>query len=199
MSNAFFKISAVILIAAAIVGWYFGAYLPFQKSKKFIEVIRSGSAIKTVEELEKRFNSVLNIPSPVGRDETVGFFADQMVSVLGTKPPEEIGARLIAYAESKVRPVLQNPRSPELTKILLKMASLNELGWIVYQKEEYFLQSEQYLARCLEVSPNRPQCLYGLFNLYASIGDIERLKAVGEKILNFWPEDDAMRSRLNAL
>ncbi len=199
MSNVFLKISAIVLIIAAGFGWYFGAYLPFQKSKKFIEVIRSGSAIKTVEELERRFDSVLNLSSPVGRDETVGFFADQMVNILGTKPPAEVGARLIAYTEEKVRPVLTNPRSPELTKVLLKMASLNELGWIVYQKDGYFRQTENYLVQCLTVSPNRPQCLYGLFNLYASIGDEERVRALGETILGFWPEDGAIRSRLETL
>jgi len=199
MSNAILKISAAVLIVAAVSGWYLGAYLPFQKSKKFIEVIRSGSAIKTVEELERRFDSVLDIPSPVSRDETIGFFVDQMVTVLGTKPPAEVGARLIAYTENKVRLVLQNPKSPELTKVLLKMASLNELGWIVYQKESYFRSAENYLGRCLQVSPNRPQCLYGLFNLYASVGDRERVKAIGEEILRFWPNDEVMRAKMSSI
>ncbi len=199
MSNAILKISAVVLIITAVAGWWFGAYLPFQKSKKFIEVIRSGSAIKSIEDLEMRFDSVLDFYSPVGKDEVVGFFADQMVSVLGTKPPADVGGRLIAYTEEKAKPVLENPESPELTKVFLKMASLNEVGWIVYHKEEYFRRAENYLLQGLKISPNRPQYLYGLFSLYASVGDKERVKAIGEEILRFWPNDEVMRAKLGSL
>ncbi|HXF44193.1 MAG TPA: hypothetical protein VNK70_01885 [Candidatus Paceibacterota bacterium] len=199
MAKIFKKFVIVVIIAVAVTGWWFGAYLPFQKSKMFIEVIRSGSVIKTVDMLEQRFDAVLGFPSPIGKDEVVGFFADQMVSVLGTKPPKEIGTRLIAYTEDRVRGVLENPRSPELTKVLLKMASLNELGWVVYQNEVYFRAAEKYLYQCLEVSPNRPQCLYGLFNIYANSGLKAEAKAVGEKIIGFWPEDKVMRSKINLL
>ena len=181
MSNAILKISAAVLIIASAAGWWFGAYLPFQKSKRFIEVIRSGSVIKTIDELERRFNAVLDFYSPVGEAEAIGFFADQMVNVLGTKPPAE------------------NPESPELTKVFLKVASLNEVGWIIYQKEEYFRRAENYLLEGLKISPNRPQYLYGLFNLYASVGDRERVKAIGEEILRFWPNDEVMRAKVSLL
>ncbi|KKT89077.1 MAG: hypothetical protein UY32_C0015G0002 [Candidatus Jorgensenbacteria bacterium GW2011_GWC1_48_8] len=199
MSNAILKISAAVLIIASAAGWWFGAYLPFQKSKRFIEVIRSGSVIKTIDELERRFNAVLDFYSPVGEAEAIGFFADQMVNVLGTKPPADVGERLIAYTEEKARPVLENPESPELTKVFLKVASLNEVGWIIYQKEEYFRRAENYLLEGLKISPNRPQYLYGLFNLYASVGDRERVKAIGEEILRFWPNDEVMRAKVSLL
>lgn len=193
------KLVAVVLMIAAAVGWYFGAYLPFQKSKRFIEIIHSSSVVKTVDELENRFDSVLDFYSPVGNEEIVSFFADQMVNVLSTKPVEEIGVRLIAYTEEKAKPVLEDSRNPELTKVLLKMASLNEIGWIVYQKPDYFRKAEDYLLQGLEVSPDRPQFLYGLFNLYASVGDNERARTIGEKILSFWPSDEIMRAKVNSL
>jgi len=200
MSKAILKMSAIILIIAAGAGWYFGAYLPYQKSTRFIEVIRSGSTIKSLAELERRFDSVLDFYSPVSRDETLSFFAEQMVNVIGNaKIPQDIAAKLIDYTVSKLAPVLDNPRSPELTKILLKVGNLYQIGWLLYGDDDYFRKAESYLKEGLAVSPNRPQFLYTLFELYRAAGRKDEAKAVGEKILSFWPNDNVLRAKFNAL
>lgn len=193
------RIIIFVVIIVVGVGWYLGAYTPFVKSKKFIETIRSGESIRTVDDLKFVFERTFKIYSPIAQDEVLSFFADQMVNILSTKPPKEVGIQLIDYTISRLQPVLDNPKSPELTKAFIKAASVSEIGWINYQEEKYFEMAEYYLLEGLKISPNRSQNLYGLFNLYLSKSDFEKAREVGEKIIVFWPDDNRMRQLLDSL
>lgn len=199
MKNIFKKVVIVIVIVIVGVGWYLGAYTPLKKSKKFIEATRSGPSIKTVDDLKFIFNKALDFDSPVAKDEVVGFFVDQMIFILSTKPPKEIGVEIIEYAILRLNQILENPKSPELTKSFLKAASIYEIGWVNYGEEEYFRRAEEYLIEGLKVSPRLPQFLYGLFNLYLGKKDIEKARKVGEEILNYWPSDERIKEIMNTL
>ncbi len=193
------KIVIVIGILIVAIGLYFGAYLPFKKAKALISAIRSLQSVRSIKELEYRFDKVLGIGSPAARDETVGFMTEQLLNLLRSSPPKAIGEMVINYTEEITKPVLNNPASPELTKIILKLAILYQTGWSLYQDKIYALRAEELYLRGLEVSPNRPQFLYGLFDLYLATGNRVKAVAVGEEIIRFWPTDSLVKQNLERI
>ncbi len=68
--------------------------------------------------------------------------------------------------------------------------------WKKYKKEEYYLKAEKYYRTALASWPKLPPLLYGLFDLYQSKQDKEKMKEIGAVILNYWPDD---KSIINAL
>lgn len=187
MSQIIKKIVIVIVIVIVVFGLYLGAYLPFKQAKAFISVNRALPSVKTTDEVERIFDGVLDIGSPVASDEIRGFVLDQLTNILRTRPPEEVGKIIIGYAEEKARPVLENPVSPELTKMILKMGILYQNAWSLYRDELYAKKTEEFYLRGLEISPNRPQFLYGLFDLYVSRNERGKAAVIAETINRFWP------------
>ncbi|MCP6720026.1 MAG: hypothetical protein KJI72_01700 [Patescibacteria group bacterium] len=196
------KLKKLVILAVIILivfSLYFGAYLPFKKSTRFVAVTRSLASVRSVDILQRRFDDALNLYSPIAGDETISFFADQMLTILRTRPQEPIGRIVIEYATERIEPILSNPSSLELTKVLLKVGNLYQLGWELYGDEGYFERAEANYLRGLEISPRRPQFLYGLLQLYMAAGDKERIREVGEEISRYWPADGNVRKILDDL
>jgi len=193
------KIFILAVIILVFISLYLGAYLPFKKSARFVAVTRSLASVRSVESLQVRFDDALNFYSPIARDETISFFADNMLNVLRTRPQEPVGRIVIEYATERIEPILSNPSSLELTKVLLKVGNLYQLGWELYGDEGYFKRAEASYLRGLEISPRRPQFLYGLLRLYVAVGDEERTREIGEEILRYWPIDGGVRKVLDDL
>jgi hypothetical protein len=193
------KIVIVIIIVIVIVGLYFGAYLPYKKAHAFILKIRQLQSVGSIEELTFNLSEVLDIPSPVGRDEVVGFTLDQLSNIVRGDFSKEINHSLADYAEEISAPVLDNPRSAELTKTILKMGIIYQKIWFFHKEPVYAAKAETLYLKGLEISPNRPQFLYGLFDLYLSGGRVEDAKQIGEKIIGFWPNDSVTWEKLRLL
>ena len=193
------KIVIVAAIVAVAVGLYLGAYLPYKKAKAFISTVRSLQAVRSVDELKTRFDNVLGIDSPVAEDEAIGFVVDQLTNIIRSRPPEEVGESIINYAEEVTHPVLVNSRSPELTRMILKMGIVYQTAWSVYENEVYAKAAEDLYLKGLEISPNRPQFLYGLFDLYFSKNDTGKAVEIGREIIRFWPTDLSIERRLQLL
>lgn len=193
------KIIIVIVIAIISSAVYFGAYLPFKKARAFIAIGRSLQKVRSVEELQSKFDRVLNIKTSVAHDEVLSFFADQMAGIIRSGPPKPIGQALIDYTINRITPVLENEASPELTKMLLKAAIVYQTGWLLYGDEKYFQQAEFYLLQGLEKSPNRPQFLYGLFDLYSAKKENAKALGIGETIIRLWPKDSYIKEKVQLL
>jgi len=182
MSTVIKKVAIVAGIVVVAVGLYWGALLPYRKAKAFIGSVRALQSVKTVQEVESRFQEVLDIASPVGHDETVGFVVEQLTNVIRSRPPEE--------ADSQ---------SPELTKMILKMGIVYQAAWLLYADETYAGKAEELYLEGLKISPNRPQFLYGLFDLYASGGRRAEAIEIGKEIVRFWPNDSLLEQKLRLL
>jgi tetratricopeptide (TPR) repeat protein len=183
------KTALSLLIILVFVSLYFGAYLPYKEAKAFISTARSLQSVRSIDELKTRFDSVLTIGSPVAEDEVVGFILGQLSNVLRTNPPEEIGRITVDYAEEVAVPVLTNPSSPELTKTVLKLGNIHQMAWLLYGDKNYRQKAEELYLQGLEISPNRSQFLYDLFELYLSAGEREKAAEIQEEIIRFWPGD----------
>ncbi|OGG39575.1 hypothetical protein A2116_00760 [Candidatus Jorgensenbacteria bacterium GWA1_49_17] len=199
MSTVIKKVAIVAGIVVVAVGLYWGALLPYRKAKAFIGSVRALQSVKTVQEVESRFQEVLDIASPVGHDETVGFVVEQLTNVIRSRPPEEVGRLIVDYAEEVSHPVLADSQSPELTKMILKMGIVYQAAWLLYADETYAGKAEELYLEGLKISPNRPQFLYGLFDLYASGGRRAEAIEIGKEIVRFWPNDSLLEQKLRLL
>ncbi len=193
------KTIIAIFIVVVFVGLYFGAYLPYKKANAFITTIHLLQSVESVDELKYRFDKVLNINSPVARDEVVGFTLNQLTNLIRNGLSEEVGGLIVGYAEEIARPILADSQSPELTKIILKMGIVYQTTWSIYEDKVYAEAAENLYLRGLEVSPNRPQFLYGLFDLYLSEGRVKEAIEVGEQITAIWPADSLVGQKLQLL
>lgn len=66
---------------------------------------------------------------------------------------------------------------------------LKELNDLRDIRDRYFLASKSYYLRGHELGPNRPQPLYGLFDIYRFERNVEKTKETADKILKNWPDD----------
>jgi len=193
------KIVIIVAVFFAVLGIYFGAYLPYKKANAFIGKIRLLQSVKSIDELKFHFNEVLGMGSPVAQDEIVTFTLDQLSNVIREDLPEAINRSITDYTEEVASSVLENPRSAELTKTYLKMGIIYQKNWLFYKDPVFAAKAEDMYLKGLAISPNRPQFLYGLFDLYLSGRRMEEAKSVGEKILGFWPNDSLMEEKLRIL
>jgi len=169
-------------ILLTLLGLIYGAYKPFQKSRIFIESLKASKSAKSVEELVVVFDRALTYPSPVGNEEAVKFFANEISGLLNNQS-EEVSRAIVKYFD----PYLL--RYHDDLRIVLQRAYVYGQMWRRYSKESDYLESEKSFLKALELGPRVPRVLYSLFELYVQRGDLGRLREVGAEILLYWPDD----------
>ena len=58
--------------------------------------------------------------------------------------------------------------------------------------------AQKYYEEGVALGPNRPQTLYGLFDVYRAEGNVASTTAIGEKILSNWPTDTSIATGLQS-
>jgi hypothetical protein len=68
--------------------------------------------------------------------------------------------------------------------------AINELAAAETGNPQYLGQAIKYYEEGEQLGPNRPQILYGLFDVYRVAGDTVNTERIATKILTNWPHDD---------
>ena len=187
----------VAVIGIAVIGsvLVIGTYLPYRKSRAIAAVSRNLGGATTVERFLGVFEEVLALRSPYGQEEAVLFVSEQLVKAIGAQGDPRVANAIVAYAEKIFAPLLDG-RGSSPAKNLLSLGRIHHAAWMKTGDAAYAKQSEELYLRCLEASPRRPECLYGLFQLYVSADKKEQVRLAGEEILRYWP-DERVREALN--
>ncbi len=194
----FFKsVLAPILVILAAIGLYLGAYLPYAKGGMFISALQQASQAQTLQGLEDAFNSALNFYSPVGQQETERYVGDQIVNILGQKGiTPQISQSLTDYLDRMIHVDHPTDRGLDFTQEYLLLANAHQINWTTTKNPSEFALAEKYYEEGLQISPVRPQFLYGLLQLYLNDGDAAQALQVAEKIHALWPTDDQITAML---
>jgi tetratricopeptide (TPR) repeat protein len=186
---------APALIVLAVLALIFGAYLPLEKSQALIVSLNQVGNAKSIQEFESVFNATFDLYSPVGQPESLRFFGNQIVGILSNKLPADVAQALIDYADGvfETNRDKGGVRGLNRTQTELIQANIHYLNWANFKKEEDFKISEEHYLKAEELSPNRPQALYGLLQLYMSNEDLPKVREVAEKILTVWPNDQKLK------
>lgn len=188
----FKQIISVLLMILALLSIYFGSYLPFSKSKRYIVSIRTASQIKNLDEFKAHFDKVLKYYSPVGGEEAVKFLSNDILGIIaGQDQPEAIAKELALYIEPYL---FKNNVRHQLTG-----AYIYRNLWDRFGRAEYYQKAEEYYLNAFRIGPKLPPVLYGLLDLYEAGGNKDRFKEIASTILGYWPDDVKVRSRLDAL
>jgi hypothetical protein len=67
--------------------------------------------------------------------------------------------------------------------------AINEIAFANTGSPTYLAAAQKWYAEGVTLGPNRPQALYGLFDVYRAENDTTDTIAVGTTILRNWPTD----------
>lgn len=190
MSDVLKNLIIVLLIIAACLSIYFGAYLPFTKSQRYIVAIRTLPSLKSLADFEKNFDAAINYYSPVGDEEMMKFLSNDISSIIADqKQTEAVSRALVEYIEPHM---FKNE-----TRHLLTLGRMYSVLWQKFgRKDADYIRAEEYYLKAYSIGPKLPPVLYSLFDLYKLKGDNKKLKNIASEILRYWPDDEDVKEFL---
>ncbi len=191
-------VATAIIIAGIAV---YGSYLPMRKAEMFISTLQSlqTSPVNSLDELTSRLAVPLDYPSPIGQEELVRNTANNILSFLSQGADATSTAVLMSFVNSYYAPIIAQGKGMSFGQDLYLMGALNEVAYMRTGNPAYIADSRKYFEKAVALGPNRPQSLYGLFEVYRIGGDIAGMEKIGEKILSNWPSDAIIAASLRSL
>lgn len=200
METFFKSVLAPVLIIAAVIALYLGAYLPYEKASLFINALQQSSQATSLQELENDFNAALQFYSPVGQQEVERYTGNQILSILGQKGiTPQVSQALADYLGQVLHLDKPSTRGLDFTQEFLLAANAYQIAWMGDHSPADYALAEKYYQEGLKLSPTRPQLLYGLLQLYANGGQATQALQVAEEIHKYWPSDSQVASLIPEL
>lgn len=178
------KIIAGLIGGAALFFLVAGSILPWDMARSYINALRSLSGQTSLESFLQKFGSVLEHPSPVGREEVVKFLSGDLKSMIASQ--EELVARTLA---DFIEPHLFKDE----VRHLLTKADINYLLWKRFGKKEDFIKTAEAYQAVGKIAPNLPQPLYGLYNIFLEAGQKDLANQAGKEIIRLWPTETRVK------
>jgi hypothetical protein len=185
---------ALILLFVAV----YGSYLPMRKAEMFIGTLQGFQAqpVSSLNELESRLSVPLDYSSPIGQEEIVRNTANSVLSFIQRGTDATSTAELISYLRKYYDPIIARGRGMSFEQDLYLLGAINEIAFQRTGNVAYLQNALRYYGEGVQLGPNRPQTLYGLFDVYRFAGDVTDTVAVAQKILGNWPADQNVKAGL---
>jgi len=165
----------------ALLGLFFGAYLPLAKSRLYIATMRAAQTTRSVTEFEALYSRLFELYSPVGTEEIVKFMSYDVLGIISIpNQPEEVTRALVEFTEPRL--FLGNVRH------LLVGAQMYTVLWQNYGHESDYAAAVRYYRAAYDIGPKLPPVLFGLLQLYVNHGDMASANEIGERIVSLWPD-----------
>jgi hypothetical protein len=190
-----------VIASLAIVGVaFYGSYLPMRKAQMFIAALQSlqTSPVNSLSELTARLAVPLDYPSPIGQEELVRNMANNVLGFISQGADATSTAQLISFLNGYYDPILAKGRGMSFGQDLYLMGAINELAYVHTGDPTYLVAAQKYYEEGVRLGPNRPQSLYGLFDVYRAEGNVASTTAIAEKIMSNWPSDTSVAQGLEA-
>jgi hypothetical protein len=198
MSSNFKQTIAVVLTAIILfIAWY-GSYLPMRKAEIYISTLQDlqSQPPASINELETRLEPSLEYMSPIGQEELVRNMANSTLGFVQRSQDATSTAMLLSFLDKYYAPIIARGKGMSFGQDLYLNGAINEIAFVRTQNPQYIVASQSYYEKARMLGPNRPQPLYGLFDIYRFEGDATDTIAVGEKILSLWPTDQSVSNGL---
>jgi len=194
-----FLIFASIVAILALGVW--GSVLPYRKAGLYAVVSNRVSQGVTLEQFKDLSSFMIDAPSPIGKDEGVKMLVSQTINaIMQTENiPRDVIDDLLRFSEQYFVPIFEKGVSGNFAQNFVLVGAMYQSAGLATGDRSYFEEAKNYYEEGLIYSPNRPQLLYGLFDVYVALGDSASAKKTGEQILTLWPEDAVMKERLKEL
>lgn len=190
----------VTVVAGALL--YLSAYLPYVKSTLYITALQQSQQAKTLQDYLAPFETAFNFWSPIGQPEEIRFFGNNVLSLLTNQKQqlsEPVATQLVDYATKELSSNPPGAKGLNYSQSVLIEASILSAYGQEYHQTSALQKAEALYKEGLQLSPKRPQFLYGLFSLYLAEGDTAAAKPIGEEILKYWPTDQKVSQIMSQL
>lgn len=176
----------------------YGSYLPMRKAQMFIGTLQSFQTqpVNSLKDLEDRLSVPLDYPSPIGQEELVRNTANSVLSFVQRGTDATSTAELISYLRKYYDPIIARGKGMSFEQDLYLLGAINEVAYTKTGDRTYLQAAAQYYSEGVRLGPNRPQPLYGLFDVYRFAGDATDTVAVAQRILTLWPTDQNVKAGL---
>lgn len=199
MNQLYKKIIGVVVSCLVVFSVYSGSFLPLKKSQSFINTMRDLNLNKapSLDGFKKSLSVPLDLPSPIGQEELVRQVASLIMNIINqpNADPAVIND-LLTYINSYYEPIIKNGTGMSFGQNLYILGSMNEIAFVKTNQVKYLEAAKKYYQRGHELGPNRPQPLFGLFDVYRMEGNVEQVKIIAGQILTQWPAEERTRQAL---
>lgn len=192
------KVIGIIIVAAILGVAFYGSYLPMRKAEIFISTLQNlqTSPATSLSDLETRLSVPLNYPSPIGQEELVRNMANSVLSFVQQGGDASSTGELIGFLNQYYSPILDAGKGMSFGQDLYLEGAINEIAFAQTGNQTYLAGALKYYLEGNQLGPNRPQPLYGLFDVYRAEGDTADAVKVGTKIDQNWPTDTTIQQSL---
>jgi hypothetical protein len=194
------RVAAIIIVAAIFGVAIYGSYMPMRKAQMFIATLQGlqtpqGQAT-SLQDLENKLSVPLDYPSPIGQEELVRNMGNSILSFVQQGGGATSTAVLIGFMNSYYDPILAQGKGMSFGQDLYLNGAINEVAFASTGDPDYLAAAQKWYSEGVALGPNRPQSLYGLFDVYRAANDTTDTIAIGEKILQNWPSDTRIQQAL---
>jgi hypothetical protein len=192
------KIIAVAVSVAILGVSYYGSYLPLRKAQAFIATLQDLQAnpASSISDLEARISAPLDMPSPIGQEELVRNTANSVLSFVQQSQNASTTVELVNFLMTYYQPILVRGKGMSFGQDLYLVGAIDEIAFARTGITDFITNSQHYYEEANQLGPDRPQALYGLFDVYRAEGDVSKTTEVANKILTNWPSDQTVRNAL---
>ena len=198
MTKSTKQVIAIVVTILVVGVAAYGSYLPMRKAEMFIATLQGlqTSPVSSLNELTTRLSVPLDYPSPVGQEELVRNTANNILGFISQGADPTSTAVLISFLESYYDPIIARGKGMSFGQDLYLLGAINEMAYVHTGNPQYILDSQKYYEEGTTLGPNRPQPLFGLFDVYRAEGNAASTTAIGERILANWPTDTSIAEDL---
>ena len=190
-------IAIILTVAILAIAWW-GSYAPMRKAEIFIATLQNLQATpaSSLQDLETRLAAPLDYPAPIGQEELVRNMANNILNFVQHSTDASTTAQLIGFMHGYYDPIIAEGKGMSFSQDLYLLGAIHETAFVQTHDPKYLAAAQQYFEQGVAVGPDRPQSLYGLFDVYRFEGNVASATAVGAKILTLWPDDQAIKQGL---
>jgi hypothetical protein len=171
-----------------------------RKAEIFIATLKGlqSSPVSSLSELRQRFSVPLDYPSPVGQEELVRNTANNILSFISSGGDATSTAFLVSFLNSYYDPIIAQGKGMSFGQDLYLLGAINETAYAHIGNPTYLMAAQKYYEEAEALGPNRPQSLYGLFDIYRAEGNVASTTVIANKIMANWPTDTTIMPGLQA-
>lgn len=190
-------IAAIAIIFIIFVG-IFGSYLPMRKAQMFIATLQGFSTQPptSLQDLETRLAAPLDYYAPIGQEELVRNTANNVLGFIQHGTDATTTHALVSFLMGYYKPILDRGRGMSFGQDVYLVGAVNEIAFAQTGDPSYLQDSLKYYMLGHELGPDRPQPLYGLFDVYRAMNDASGTVTAAQEILHNWPGDTRVEQSL---
>ena len=196
--RTYHKVAAIILSIAILGVALYGSYLPMRKAQMFIATLQSlqTTPATSLSDLKSRISIPLDYPSPIGQEELVRNLANSVLSFIQQGADPSSTTQLMNFLDSYYNPILSSGKGMSFGQDVYLEGAINEIAFAETGDQSYLAAAKQWYLEARQLGPNRPQALYGLFDVYRAANNATDTIATAQHILANWPSDTRIQQAL---